>query len=331
MNSRHLGRRRCRARTFVFLTCLGLLTAGCVERPAVKGSVPAGTLSQPKTTLVPPPVTRAPGASAPTASATTLAAPPQDRPVHHPTTGAVKNPLAALASLVAARSGRITAALYDRVTGQTWVLDPGVAEDTASIVKLEILGANLNENESTESPPSGETAGLMAAMIEASDNDAATALWNIAGGPQGIANFDQLLGMTHTTPSTQLLIPGTSLPGWGLTTTTARDQLRIMRAFAYGTRLLTPAAQQYGVSLMENVEAGQNWGVSFGVTPGTTIALKNGWLPLAGAGWQVNSVGWISGHGRNYVLAVLTDGSPSEQYGIDSIQEISASVFDSLG
>jgi hypothetical protein len=83
--------------------------------------------------------------------------------------------------------------------------------------------------------------------------------------------------------------------------------------------------------LMENVEAGQNWGVSFGVTPGTTIALKNGWLPLAGAGWQVNSVGWISGHGRNYVLAVLTDGSPSEQYGIDSIQEISASVFDSLG
>ena len=45
--------------------------------------------------------------------------------------------------------------------------------------------------------------------------------------------------------------------------------------------------------------------------------MKDGWLPLNSSetDWQVNSIGWVSGYGRNYLIAVLTTGSPAEQYG----------------
>ena len=33
----------------------------------------------------------------------------------------------------------------------------------------------------------------------------------------------------------------------------------------------------------------------------------------------MNSIGWVDGTGRNYLIAVLSTGNPSEQYGIDSI------------
>jgi hypothetical protein len=70
--------------------------------------------------------------------------------------------------------------------------------------------------------------------------------------------------------------------------------------------------------------------VSGGVPPGTTIAVKNGWLPF-GANWQIDSIGWIDGHGRDYVLAVLTAANPSEAYGIDTIQGIASYMYQSLG
>ena len=128
----------------------------------------------------------------------------------------------------------------------------------------------------------------------------------IENEPEGL-----LAGLGGTTVSTLALIPGTSLPGWGLTKTTALDEVRLVKRFAYPDSLLADAGRRYGLDLMEHVENDQYWGVSAGVAQGTTVALKNGWLPLAGAGWQVNSIGWISGHGRDYVLAVLSDRNPS--------------------
>ena len=64
-----------------------------------------------------------------------------------------------------------------------------------------------------------------------------------------------------------------------------------------------------------------------------TVALKNGWLPLDGAStdWQVNSVGWVSGDGRDYLVAVLSTGNPSQQYGIDTINGLSALIWSAMG
>ena len=97
--------------------------------------------------------------------------------------------------------------------------------------------------------------------------------------------------------------------------------------------LLTSAQRGYAAGLMENITPSQRWGVCAGVPAQVTVALKNGWLPLnqAGTDWQINSVGWVSGLGRDYLIAVLSTGNPAEQYGIDTIDELSAAVWNHMG
>jgi len=73
---------------------------------------------------------------------------------------------------------------------------------------------------------------------------------------------------------------------------------------------------------MEHINPTQDWGVSGGVPRNATVALKNGWLPLGESGsWEINSIGWVRGDRRNYLIAVLTAHDPGEQYGIDTIEQ----------
>lgn len=246
-----------------------------------------------------------------------------------------KSPFASLASYVAARPGEVTAAVYDQRTGRTWVFHPGVQEDTASIVKVEIMGAALKQAQDAGSEPPGSEQSLMTTMIENSDNSAATQLLSADGGPSKVQAFDESVGMTGTKVSTLAFIPGsTTLPGWGLTTTTASDEVKLVRDFAYPNPNLDSASRTFGLGLMEKIESDQAWGVSGGVPAGTTIALKNGWLPLDltnDTNWQVDSIGWIHGNGRDYVLAVLSNQDPTEQTGIDTIAHISSVIYSELG
>jgi beta-lactamase class A len=241
----------------------------------------------------------------------------------------IQHPFARLIHFINSRGGQVTVALYDAKTNRTWVLNPQYKEDTASIVKVQIMGTLLYQLHGQL--PTGNEASLMQAMIEQSDNNAATALLAQAGGPHGVSKFDITAGLTGTTPHSAALIPGTPWPGWGLTTTTALDQVRLVKTFVFPNQLLPNAARLYGLRLMESVEAGQAWGVTGGVPAGTLVAVKNGWLPLQGSSdWQIDSIGWINGHGRNYVLAVLTNGNASESYGIQTIQTIAQTVYREL-
>jgi len=241
------------------------------------------------------------------------------------------SPFASLSKYLAGRQSKITAAVYDKNTGRTWVFHPGVRQNTASIVKVEIMGTALWNAQQKGTGLSSADQALIRPMIENSDNDAATSMLANVGGPNAVARFDHAAGLTATIPSTKKYIPGTSLPGWGLTTTTALDEVNLIRKFAYPNPLLTTGHREYGVTLMKNVESDQRWGISGGVPAGASVAIKNGWLPLAGQGWQVNSIGWVQGKSRDYVLAVLTSHNPSEQYGIDTIETIARTVYRKMG
>jgi hypothetical protein len=230
---------------------------------------------------------------------------------------------------LAQRAGTVLAAVYDVRTGQTWRLGDGPPQAEASVVKLDILQTLLAEW------PSGLPASeqsLAQSMIEDSDNDAATSLWYAAGGATGLSAYNMKAGLTGTTPSPCVECAGFEWPGWGLTTTVPADQLALLKALVKPGPLLTAAERQYALSLMENVSPDQAWGVSGGVPAGVTIALKNGWLPLneAQTDWQINSVGWVSGDGRDYLIAVLSTGNPDEQYGIDTINELSSLIWSAM-
>ena len=233
---------------------------------------------------------------------------------------------------LASRSGTVLAAVYDMRTGQLWTVGQGQAQDEASIVKLDILETLLSQHRAVGTVLSAKDESLAEAMIEDSDNDAATSLWYAVGGAGAIRSFNASVGLTHTTPSSCVDCPGFPWPGWGLTTTTPADQLFLLRELVRPNAQLTDAQRRYALGLMENVTGSQRWGVTGGVPSRVTVALKNGWLPLTSMDddWQINSIGSVSGGGRDYLMAVLVTGNPTEQYGIDTIDELSAMVWDRM-
>ena len=283
-----------------------------------------------------------PGASLPSAGSDPLtASTPSQTPSSRPSVtasarpsasaGAHSDPLGAMAaSYLSTRTGTVLAAVYDVSTGQTWSLGQGKPQDEASVVKLDVLETLLAQRGA--SGLSAADQSLAQSMIEDSDNDSATSLWDEVGGATGIRAYNSTAKLADTSPSLCVNCPNFPWPGWGLTTTVPTDQLTLLKALI-GPGPLTKAERDYALSLMENVTESQRWGVSGGVPAQVTVALKNGWLPLdsADTDWQINSVGWISGQGRNYLMAVLSTGNPSEQYGIDTIDQLATTVWNGLG
>jgi hypothetical protein len=236
------------------------------------------------------------------------------------------------AEFLRGRAGTVLAGVLDLRTGRTWTLGSGPPQDEASIVKLDILETLLRQQASRGGRLSAADQSLARQMIEDSDNNAATDLWNAVGGASGISVFNSAAGLARTTPSGCVQCPGFPWPGWGLSTTVPADQLALLRQIVEPGPLLSTAARDYALGLMENVTQAQRWGVSGGVPAGVTVALKNGWLPLnpASTDWQVNSVGWVSGQGRDYLIAVVSTGNPTEQYGIDTIDGLSSLIWRQL-
>jgi hypothetical protein len=115
---------------------------------------------------------------------------------------------------------------------------------------------------------------------------------------------------------------------WGTTTTTALDRLAMIRAVVEPNELLTDASRAYILGLMEHITPSQDWGATGGVPPGVTVALKNGFAVIDG--WQINTTGWVDGDGRDYLIAVLTNGNVSEPYGIGTVDGVSSIVWNAL-
>jgi hypothetical protein len=266
------------------------------------------------------------GPPAVAAAATARSPVPRPAASHHDPLGP------AATSYVSRRDGVVVAAVYDLRTGQTWQFGRGQPQDEASVVKLDVLETLLAERGRSDTELSASDRTLAEQMIEDSDNDAATSLWDEVGGASGIRSFNTSAGLADTVPSSCVNCPGFPWPGWGLSTTIPGDQLTLLRTLVEPNSLLSNTERTYALSLMENVTPDQRWGVSGGVPDQATVALKDGWLPLNSANdnWQINSVGWISGSGRDYLIAVLSTGNPTEQYGIDTIDQLAAMVWNAM-
>jgi hypothetical protein len=193
--------------------------------------------------------------------------------------------------------------------------------DTASIVKVDILAALLLQCQDQERGLTGPEKTHTGAMIRASDNDATDALWGSIGGAAGLDRANRRLGLKGTTAGTGGL--------WGLTQTTASDQLILLSAVYGNTSPLDAGSRAYARSLMAGIEKGQRWGVSAG---GTASGLKNGWLPRSATGlWDINSIGLISAGGHKVLLATLSSGNSDMPAGVSLVERGSRAAVSALG
>ncbi|HTU87692.1 MAG TPA: serine hydrolase [Solirubrobacteraceae bacterium] len=230
---------------------------------------------------------------------------------------------AAIGRLVDERQGQVTIAVDDLLTGKEWLFNPGARDQTGSIIKVDILETLLRQAMEQRTPLGESVAETAEGMIENSNNDDATALWDQDGGAGGVGSYNRAVGLDQTTLNTDGY--------WGTSLTSAADQIKLLRQLTLPGGLLDAASREYELGLMENIEADQDWGVSAGIPSGVRVALKNGWLPLTtNTNWEINSIGWIKGDGRDYLIAVLTAHDPSEAYGISTVQSISPLVYADL-
>jgi beta-lactamase class A len=219
------------------------------------------------------------------------------------------------------RSGHIAVRVEDVTTGVECRYNQDTHSHSASVVKATILGALLYWRQQTHTSMTSYEKSEATLMIEQSDNNAATYLWNDVGHAR-LQQFVNAAAMTET-----LLNPGGY---WGLSNITARDELRLLRVLTepYGSasnKALTNTSRAYELNLMNHVIPYDYWGITAGVPSGLTVYVKNGWLndPVL---WVINSIGAVQGHGRDYKMAILTYGNPNEQYGINTVQAIAKVV-----
>ena len=222
---------------------------------------------------------------------------------------------AAVARIARDDDGRVAVAVDDLTTGA----DAGYGSTqefiTASIVKVDILSTLLYQAQQSGQQLSPEEEALATTMIENSNNDAASDLYDDAGGAAGIDQANQVFGLSETTVGTDGY--------WGLTSTTVDDQIRLLRLVFTRPSVLTAESQDYIKDLMSQVEAGQQWGVPAAADHGTPFMVKNGWLPSGTTGrWEINSIGEVVHDGQRMLIAVLSEGNATEDSGISLVQTV---------
>ncbi|MDT0305981.1 serine hydrolase [Streptomyces sp. DSM 44917] len=221
----------------------------------------------------------------------------------------------AVGGLTEGTEARLSVSVLDLASGAGAGFGLQERFDTASIVKVDILAALLLLAQDEGRELSARERSLAAEMIRSSDNAAADVLWRAIGRAPGLDEANRRLGLTGTT--------GGPRTHWGLTQTTSQDQIALLRAVYEEDSPLGPDARAFVRGLMDTVVPGQRWGVSAAAEGGQggEVELKNGWLPRSRTGlWDINSIGRVTADGREYLLAVVSDGNATQAAGIDLVE-----------
>jgi hypothetical protein len=246
---------------------------------------------------------------------------PAGVPAAHAEYQSPTDPTAVLTALTAGLGPTgASVAVLNVTTGATFTFGASGGMVLGSAAKLDTLETLLLQHEDAKTLLSANEVSLATAMIEQSDNNAADALWASIGSDPAVRTANVRLG-----------IPGlvVGLNGlWGLGTTTATDQVTLLRNLVRTDGPLDAASQAFALSLMTHVTAGQRWGVGSVADAGTTFANKNGWLANDADNdrWLVNSDGIVTVHGQQLLMSVLTQHNSSMASGVTLVEKIAAAV-----
>ncbi len=170
----------------------------------------------------------------------------------------------------------------------------------ASVLKVMFMVAYLRQQSVRTRTLTQADRDLLRPMIIRSDNTTATRIADRLGPRRmnHLAKVAEMQDFAYTRP-------------WGLTTTSARDQVRLM----YHLRRYLPARHEaYALDLLRRIVPSQRWGIGEVDTPGWSKHFKGGWG--SGTGAVDHQVMRLQHRGGPHVaLAVMTTSSPSHDYG----------------
>jgi hypothetical protein len=199
------------------------------------------------------------------------------------------------AAAAATRAGDVEWALVDLATGESFgsgtLTDPQLAIDGASIGKVLIAVAALERRLAV-----GSANTLITSMIEQSDNEAASELYDAVGGKPTIEDLMRRTGMTSSSAGRN----------WGAMAITASDMASFLAQLAGGG--LLGADTHVVVDAMRAVIGSQRWGIADGAVDEPAAAVKNGWYPDADGRWRLHCtalVGDVNAHDADRGAAVV--------------------------
>ena len=218
--------------------------------------------------------------------------------------------------------GSTSIAARNLQTGAQFTHGSSGGHPTASIFKVNIIEALMLKHQESGQPLSESESHSANNMIVTSDNDSAEHLYREVGGAHGIKAANQALGLTCTQPDQE---------SWGLTETCAADQVQLLYQLVNPSSPLNQASREYILKLVQNVSPSQRWGVPAVADPGTTFAVKNGWLDLEeGRDWVINSLGIVTYQGHTLLLATLTQNNHSMEAGVSLNEQLSKLAAESV-
>lgn len=308
-------------RTLLTVTPLAL-AAACAEEPAHGTTAPRGGSTAPPApaTTSSAAASTSPSTTASTTSPTTTSTTTRSttsRPPAKPSLDALRTELSGLSRRYGADLG-VAASETRSGRSVAWGADSSI--ETASIAKADILATLLLQLQDRGARPSVGQLAVADRMIRQSDHESAWTLFRQVGLAAGMTAANRRFGMRATQCFDY---------SWGLTRTTARDQLRLVQAIAAAGTPRSPLDARSGTTLldlMEDVIPEQKWGVRAAAHSGERVCLKNGWLPRSTIGglWIVNSIGRVTGRSLDLRLAILSQKTTTKEHGIALVEEAAA-------
>ncbi len=220
--------------------------------------------------------------------------------------------------------GSYSVAALDVSTGRSSQAGAHGGMVLASLVKLDILETLLYQRQRSGQPLTDGQEDDVEAMIEHSDNAAADRLFRLIGRHQGMGSYNAVLDLHDTVLNTEGL--------WGLSTTSAADQLQLLQALVSPGSPLAAASRKHALDLLGDVEADQRWGVGAAADRGSSPLNKNGWLGVDDdrGRWAVNSAGLVRVGGHQVLMVVLSQHQPGFDTGVSRVERAARMLAASL-
>lgn len=205
-----------------------------------------------------------------------------------------------------ARAGHVSFALIDP-RGRLHGLRAQEQYVSASVSKAMLLVGYLSKPEVRGRSLSSSEQSRLGAMIRSSDNAAATRTFQDVGdaGMHGVA---KRAGMRNYDVHGH----------WANSQVTAADQARF---FVRMPRMLPARHRAFAQQQFASIVSGQRWGIPEVLDRSDKVQFKGGWRGT-GRGQLVHQVATIERNGARWGVAILSDGSPSHAYGVQTVRGV---------